>query len=62
VGHTADMLFKVDEIISFVSAYFTLKTGVLIFTGTPAGVGKVSAGDRLIAKLEGAELLNFEVK
>lgn len=61
-GHTADMLFKVDEIISFVSNYFTLKTGDLIFTGTPEGVGKVSFGDRLSAKLEGKELLNFEIK
>jgi len=61
-GHTADMLFKVDEIIAFVSQYFTLKTGDLIFTGTPEGVGKVSIGDQLIAKLEGQELLNFAVK
>lgn len=61
-GHTADMLFKVDEIISFVSEYFTLKTGDLIFTGTPAGVGKVEIGDRLIGALEGETLLNFDVK
>jgi acylpyruvate hydrolase len=61
-GHTADMLFKVDDIIGFVSQYFTLKTGDLIFTGTPAGVGKVNAGDKLIAKLENQELLNFNIK
>jgi acylpyruvate hydrolase len=61
-GHTADMLFKVDEIISFVSNYFTLKTGDIIFTGTPEGVGKVSIGDQLIAQLDGEELLNFAVK
>ncbi|MCC6817332.1 MAG: fumarylacetoacetate hydrolase family protein [Bacteroidia bacterium] len=61
-GHTADMLFKVDEIISFVSNYFTLKTGDLIFTGTPEGVGKVNIGDTLIARLEGRELLNFNIK
>lgn len=61
-GHTADMIFKVNEIISFVSEYFTLKTGDLIFTGTPAGVGKVSIGDRLTAFLGDKEVLNFEVK
>ena len=61
-GHTADMLFKVDEIISFVSEYFTLKTGDLIFTGTPAGVGKVAIGDRLTGTLEGQTLLNFDIK
>lgn len=61
-GHTADMLFKVDEIISFVSEYFTLKTGDLIFTGTPAGVGKVEIGDRLTGTLEGQTLLNFDIK
>ena len=62
IGHTADMLFNVDNIISFVSQYFTLKTGDLIFTGTPAGVGKISTGDKLIAKLENQELLNFDIK
>jgi acylpyruvate hydrolase len=61
-GHSADMLFKVDEIISFVSKYFTLKTGDLIFTGTPEGVSKVSIGDTLKAELNGQELLNFEIK
>lgn len=61
-GHTSDMLFKVDEIIAFVSKYFTLKTGDLIFTGTPAGVGKVDIGDQLSGKLESRELFNFEIK
>ncbi len=61
-GHTADMLYSVDTIISFVSAYFTLKTGDLIFTGTPAGVGPVSIGDRLKGILENRELFNFEIK
>lgn len=61
-GHTKDMIFKVDEIISFISHFFTLKTGDLIFTGTPAGVGKVEIGDKLIARLEGRELLNVDIK
>ena len=46
-GCTADMLFSIDEIISYLSRFFTLKTGDLIFTGTPAGVGPVSIGDHL---------------
>ena len=62
LGHTANLLFSFDKIISFVSQYITLKKGDLIFTGTPEGVGKVDQGDRLEAWLEGAQLLNFEIK
>ncbi len=61
-GFTGDMLFKVDEIISYVSKFVTLKIGDLIFTGTPVGVGKVSPGDNLRARLEGEELLNFDIR
>lgn len=61
-GNTSDMIFSVDSIIAFVSEYFTLKTGDLIFTGTPAGVGPVAIGDRLEGRLEGKTLFNFEVK
>ncbi|NQW43697.1 MAG: fumarylacetoacetate hydrolase family protein [Bacteroidetes bacterium] len=61
-GNTNDMLFKIDEIIAFVSQYFTLKIGDLIFTGTPAGVGPVAIGDKLIGKLADVEMFNFEVK
>jgi len=61
-GHTKDLLFPFEKIISFVSQYITLKKGDLIFTGTPAGVGKVNRGDKLEAWLEGRQLLNFEVK
>ncbi|MFM9056560.1 MAG: fumarylacetoacetate hydrolase family protein [Bacteroidota bacterium] len=61
-GHTADMIFSVDRIISFVSAFFTLKIGDYIFTGTPEGVGKVQAGDHLLAELEGERLLNLSVR
>ncbi|MDI1233856.1 MAG: fumarylacetoacetate hydrolase family protein [bacterium] len=61
-GNTKDMLFNIDAIISFVSHYFTLKTGDLIFTGTPAGVGAVSIGDCLIGKSGHVEFFNFEVK
>ncbi|RED97480.1 fumarylacetoacetate hydrolase family protein [Marinoscillum furvescens] len=59
---TSLMLWPVDELIAYVSKYFTLKTGDILFTGTPKGVGPVSIGDRLVGKLEGQELFNFEVK
>ena len=61
-GDTKDLLFSFEKIISFVSQYITLKKGDLIFTGTPAGVGKVDRGDKLEASLEGRLLLNFDVK
>jgi acylpyruvate hydrolase len=61
-GNTLMMLWNFDEIIEEISKYFTLKTGDLIFTGTPAGVGKVVVGDKLTAFIEGVEMLNFEVK
>ena len=61
-GHTSQMLFKVDELISHVSKYFTLKTGDLIFTGTPAGVGKVERDDLLELYLEGERVFYFNVK
>ncbi|MFC3562384.1 fumarylacetoacetate hydrolase family protein [Pedobacter jamesrossensis] len=61
-GYTKDLLFSFEKIISFVSQYITLKKGDLIFTGTPAGVGKVNKGDKLEAWLEGKQLLNFDVK
>ena len=61
-GNTQMMLWNFDEIIAEISNYFTLKTGDLIFTGTPAGVGKIAFGDRLTAFIEGIEMMNFEVK
>lgn len=61
-GNTKDLLFSFEKIISFVSQYITLKKGDLIFTGTPAGVGRVNKGDKLEAWLEGKQLLNFDVK
>lgn len=61
-GFTGDMLFKVDEIINYISKFVTLKIGDLIFTGTPVGVGKVAPGDNLRARLEGKEILNFDIK
>ncbi|MBR3895615.1 MAG: fumarylacetoacetate hydrolase family protein [Bacteroidaceae bacterium] len=61
-GHTADMLFKVDEIIAYVSQFCTLKIGDLLFTGTPVGVGPVSVGQHLQGYLEGEKVLDFHVR
>lgn len=61
-GRTADMIFTVDAIIAYVSQYMTLRMGDLIFTGTPAGVGPVAAGDNIRASLAGQVLLDFDVK
>ena len=61
-GHTADMLFKVDEIIAYVSQFCTLKIGDILFTGTPVGVGPVSVGQHLQGYLEGEKLLDFYVR
>ena len=56
------MLFSFQEIIVYVSQFFTLKTGDLIFTGTPEGVGPVHIGDRLVGKLENRTMFDFQVK
>jgi len=61
-GNTKDMIFSFDKIISFISQYFTLKVGDLIYTGTPAGVGPVAIGDKLEGFMEEKSMLNFEVK
>lgn len=61
-GNSADMIFSIDRIISYVSQFVTLKTGDLLFTGTPAGVGPVAIGDRLQAYLREQKLLDFEIK
>jgi len=61
-GNTSNMLFSVNAIIAYVSKFVTLKTGDLIFTGTPAGVGPVKIGDKLRAYLGNQQLLEFEIK
>lgn len=60
-GNTQDMIFSTDEIIAFVSQYFTLRVGDLIFTGTPKGVGKVEEDDILEAYLEGEKILDIRI-
>lgn len=61
-GNTSLMIFSFEKIIAYVSRFMTLKTGDLIYTGTPAGVGPVAINDRLEAYLEGDKLMDFPVK
>jgi len=61
-GNTQSMLWKIDELINYVSQYFTLKKGDIIFTGTPAGVGKVTENDVLLGKIEGLKAFEIRVK
>lgn len=61
-GNTADMLFKIDDIIAYVSRFMTLKIGDLLFTGTPAGVGPVSVGQHLQGYLGEEKLLDFHIR
>ena len=60
-GQSSDMLFGFAELIAFVSRYFTLKMGDIIFTGTPAGVGPVQIGDHLVGHLNGRPNLHCKV-
>ncbi|MCA0362967.1 MAG: fumarylacetoacetate hydrolase family protein [Bacteroidetes bacterium] len=61
-GNTSLMLYSFDYLIAFISRYFTLKTGDIIYTGTPAGVGPVKIGDKLTGKIEEKMMFDFEVK
>lgn len=61
-GCTSDMLYKIDEIISYISQFYTLKTGDILYTGTPAGVGPVHIDDHLEGYLEERKVLDFVCK
>lgn len=61
-GNTSHMLWKIDELIAYISKFFTLKIGDVIFTGTPAGVGKVKANDRLTGFLEKNKMFSILIK
>ena len=61
-GNTSHMLWKIDELIEYVSKYFTLKIGDIIFTGTPSGVAKVEANDVLRGLIENNEMFNLTIK
>jgi len=60
-GNTQDMLWKIDELVSYVSQFFTLKMGDVIFTGTPAGVGKTESADELEGFLEDTKMFTLKV-
>ncbi len=61
-GNTSHMLWKIDELIEYVSKYFTLKIGDIIFTGTPSGVSKVEANDELRGWIENNEMFKITVR
>jgi len=61
-GNTSNMIFSIDYLISYLSQFFTLKIGDLIYTGTPEGVGPVKIGDHLLAELEGQKMMDFYVR
>ncbi len=62
VGNTKDMLFNFNQIIAYVSQFFTLKIGDLIYTGTPAGVGPIQINDKIDCFIEDKKMLSFNVK
>jgi len=62
IGNTKDMLFSIANIISYISNFYTIKIGDLIYTGTPAGVAKVNPGDTLEAFLGQQRVLNMKIK
>jgi acylpyruvate hydrolase len=61
-GNTSDMIFNADYLISYLSGFFTLKMGDLIYTGTPQGVGPVSCGDQLVGYIGDKVMFDFQIK
>ena len=61
-GNTNAMLWKIDELISYVSQFFTLKKGDILFTGTPAGVGSVKENDVLLGAIQQQEMFSIKIK
>ena len=61
-GCTADMIFTVDKVIEYASRFFTLKTGDMIYTGTPSGIGVINPEDHLEGYLMGKKLLDVRIK
>lgn len=61
-GCTSDMIHSIDRLVSYISQYFTLKTGDILYTGTPAGVGPVAIGDHIEGYLEQRKVLDFNVR
>jgi len=61
-GNTSEMIWKIDELISRISKFFTLKIGDIIFTGTPSGVGRVNENDKLIGYINDKECFSIKIK
>jgi len=61
-GNSSDMIFPINELVSYISRFFTIKIGDLLFTGTPVGVGKVSVGDRLEGYIFTTKMFDFYIK
>lgn len=61
-GNTSDMIHPIDKIIAYASRFFTLKIGDIIFTGTPAGVGRISIDDHLEGFIEDRKLFDFHIR
>jgi len=61
-GHSAEMIFPIDELVAYVSRFFTLKIGDILFTGTPAGVGTVKPGDKLQGYIFEQKMFDFNIK
>jgi len=61
-GNSADMIFPINELIAYVSRFFTIKIGDILFTGTPVGVGKVAIGDRLEGYIFDKKMFDFSIK
>jgi 2-keto-4-pentenoate hydratase/2-oxohepta-3-ene-1,7-dioic acid hydratase in catechol pathway len=61
-GHSAEMIFPINELIAYISRFFTLKIGDILFTGTPAGVGTVKPGDRLQGYIFDQKMFDFNIK
>lgn len=61
-GNSSDMIFQINELVSYVSRFFTIKIGDLLFTGTPVGVGAVSVGDRLEGYIFNNKMFDFYIK
>ena len=62
LGSSADMIFPINELIAYVSRFFTIKIGDILFTGTPAGVGKVAVGDKLEGYIFDKKMFDFYIK
>ena len=62
IGNSSEMIFKINELVAYISRFFTIKIGDLLFTGTPAGVGKVTIGDRLEGYIFDKKMFDFYIK